>query len=215
MWSYVAFRWLADRDGDFDIVHFHDNAGYGYFSTLAKQQGHHFQFCKLVFVFSSMTTSSSSSTTDRRCSSLAHTDRTFGSAKRTASFSPRPTISKQARTPQLRSSCSPTSTASARLRRASFDRAMRLAHRAVAVHSGLDVAQVCRVNLTCLCAFVDAISLCAAIGYCRHVIVFASPRTSCHVCCFQFNTHLLKPSFFLPDDIRSEQARVGASIARS
>jgi glycosyltransferase involved in cell wall biosynthesis len=38
VWSYVAFRWLADRDGQFDIVHFHDNAAFGYFSILARQQ---------------------------------------------------------------------------------------------------------------------------------------------------------------------------------
>lgn len=48
VWSYVAFRWLADRDGQFDIVHFHDNAAFGYFSILARQQLRYFANTLLV-----------------------------------------------------------------------------------------------------------------------------------------------------------------------
>lgn len=48
VWSYVAFRWLADRDGQFDIVHFHDNAAFGYFSILARQQLRYFAHTLLV-----------------------------------------------------------------------------------------------------------------------------------------------------------------------
>jgi glycosyltransferase involved in cell wall biosynthesis len=48
VWSYVAFRWLAARDGQFDIVHFHDNAAFGYYSILARQQKQHFANTLLV-----------------------------------------------------------------------------------------------------------------------------------------------------------------------
>jgi glycosyltransferase involved in cell wall biosynthesis len=48
VWSYVAFRWLADRDGQFDIVHFHDNAAFGYFRILARQQMRYFANTLLV-----------------------------------------------------------------------------------------------------------------------------------------------------------------------
>ena len=41
--SYRVYHWLRARmrmdDGDFDVVHFHDNGGIGYFSELAKHQG--------------------------------------------------------------------------------------------------------------------------------------------------------------------------------
>lgn len=34
-----VWRWLRARDGDFDIVHFPDNTGIGYFATLGKHEG--------------------------------------------------------------------------------------------------------------------------------------------------------------------------------
>lgn len=37
--SYAAFLWLADREDSFDVVHFHEWRGIGYYSQLAKHQG--------------------------------------------------------------------------------------------------------------------------------------------------------------------------------
>ena len=48
VWSYTAYQWLAARDGQFDIIHFHDNAAFGYFTFLAKQQRRHFANTLLV-----------------------------------------------------------------------------------------------------------------------------------------------------------------------
>eukprot|EP01132_Coremiostelium_polycephalum_P009339 gene9339-11453_t len=37
--SYKTFQWLSQYDESFDIIHFHDNGGMGYFSVLSKKQG--------------------------------------------------------------------------------------------------------------------------------------------------------------------------------
>ncbi|GAA6004321.1 uncharacterized protein JCM10292_001423 [Rhodotorula paludigena] len=46
--SMRVWRWLRARDGEFDVVHFPDNTGIGYFSSLAKQEGLALERTKLV-----------------------------------------------------------------------------------------------------------------------------------------------------------------------
>ena len=46
--AYRAFLWMLERDGSFDVVHFHDYMGNGYFATLAKHQGLAFHDTRLV-----------------------------------------------------------------------------------------------------------------------------------------------------------------------
>eukprot|EP00475_Leptophrys_vorax_P034521 TRINITY_DN5580_c0_g2_i1.p1 TRINITY_DN5580_c0_g2~~TRINITY_DN5580_c0_g2_i1.p1 ORF type:complete len:728 (+),score=160.60 TRINITY_DN5580_c0_g2_i1:167-2185(+) len=41
--AYRAYLWLKDRDGQFDMIHFHEWHGQGYFVALAKHQGIAFQ----------------------------------------------------------------------------------------------------------------------------------------------------------------------------
>lgn len=36
--SYAIYKWLESRDGDYDIIHFHDYKGLGFYSVLAKHQ---------------------------------------------------------------------------------------------------------------------------------------------------------------------------------
>ncbi|GAA5993395.1 hypothetical protein JCM10908_002644 [Rhodotorula pacifica] len=46
--SMRVWRWLRARDGDFDIVHFPDNTGIGYFATLGKYEGLALQNTRIV-----------------------------------------------------------------------------------------------------------------------------------------------------------------------
>ncbi|ORY87436.1 hypothetical protein BCR35DRAFT_289498 [Leucosporidium creatinivorum] len=51
-WTPVAsirvWQWLRSRDGEFDIIHFPDNTGIGYFSTLGKHEGLALQQSRIV-----------------------------------------------------------------------------------------------------------------------------------------------------------------------
>ncbi|EGC29470.1 hypothetical protein DICPUDRAFT_42846 [Dictyostelium purpureum] len=46
--SYRTYLWLAEHDADFDIVHFHDNGGIAYFTSLSQHQGIYFQSTNIV-----------------------------------------------------------------------------------------------------------------------------------------------------------------------
>ncbi|KAM9954340.1 hypothetical protein ACTFIW_003881 [Dictyostelium discoideum] len=46
--SYRTYLWLSRHENQFDFIHFHDNGGMAYFSTLSQRQGLHFQEVNIV-----------------------------------------------------------------------------------------------------------------------------------------------------------------------
>lgn len=46
--SFEIYRWLKNHQECFDVIHFHDWQGLGFYSTLAKEQGLAFKNCKII-----------------------------------------------------------------------------------------------------------------------------------------------------------------------
>ena len=46
--AYETYLWMVERDGEYDVVHFHEWLGLPYFVTLSKHQGLHFRETLLV-----------------------------------------------------------------------------------------------------------------------------------------------------------------------
>jgi O-antigen biosynthesis protein len=46
--SYLTYLWLTERDREFDVIHFPDTLGHGYYSVIAKRQGWAFDRTTLV-----------------------------------------------------------------------------------------------------------------------------------------------------------------------